>query len=303
MNNIILLVACFTLGIVLRASGRLPDNTPSALNGFVVNVSLPALTLVTVHALEPDPKLVLSALMAWVLFGFGVAVFWIVGRLLKLSRATTGALILTGSLANTSFIGLPMIETWYGSELLGVGIIIDQLGSYFVLSTVGVIVAGVYSSGAHLDLRAVTKKILTFAPFISMLVALALMSFTYPEWLNTLLQRLGSTLVPLALVSVGYQLRLSQIRGRLPLLGLGLAFKLVIGPLLIFLLFVILLGQRGPVIQVTVFEAAMGPMIGAAIVAMDHDLDPSLVTLMVGIGIPASFLTLAAWWWLLQGYG
>ena len=114
MSNIILLVACFALGIVLRLSGRLPDNTPSALNGFVVNVSLPALTLLTVHSLDPDPKLVLSALMAWVLFSIGVAFFWLVGRLLKLSRATTGALILTGSLANTSFIGLPMIETWYG---------------------------------------------------------------------------------------------------------------------------------------------------------------------------------------------
>jgi len=303
MNNITLLVACFALGIVLRVSGRLPDNAPSALNGFVVNVSLPALTLITVHALEPDPQLMLSALMAWVLFGVGVAFFWLVSRLLKLSRSTTGALILTGSLANTSFIGLPMIETWYGSEFLGVGILIDQLGSYFVLSTLGVIVAGVYSSGARFDPRAVAKKILTFTPFVSMLVALALMPLTYPEWLYTLLQRLGSTLVPLALVSVGYQLRLSQIRGRLPLLGVGLAFKLLIGPLLIFLMFIVLLGQRGPVIQVTVFEAAMGPMIGAAIVAMDHDLDPALVTLMVGIGIPASFVTLAGWWWLLQGYG
>jgi predicted permease len=39
----------------------------------------------------------------------------------------------------------------------------------------------------------------------------------------------------------------------------------------------------------------MPPQIGAAIVAMDHDLDPQLVTLMVGIGIPLSFLTLFAW--------
>ena len=33
---------------------------------------------------------------------------------------------------------------------------------------------------------------------------------------------------------------------------------------------------------------------------MDHDLDPSLVTLMVGLGIPISFVTLSLWWWLLQ---
>jgi hypothetical protein len=43
---------------------------------------------------------------------------------------------------------------------------------------------------------------------------------------------------------------------------------------------------------ITIFEAAMAPQIGAAIVAVDHDLDPALVTLMVGIGMPLSFLTL-----------
>jgi len=32
------------------------------------------------------------------------------------------------------------------------------------------------------------------------------------------------------------------------------------------------------------FEAAMGPMIGASIVAIDHELDPPLLTLMVGVG-------------------
>ena len=52
-------------------------------------------------------------------------------------------------------------------------------------------------------------------------------------------------------------------------------------------------------LRVTVFEAAMAPMIGASIVAMDHELDPPLLTLMVGVGIPLSFLTLPAWWYLL----
>ena len=52
--------------------------------------------------------------------------------------------------------------------------------------------------------------------------------------------------------------------------------------------------------KVTIFEAAMAPQIGASIVAMEHKLDPPLVTLMVGIGIPLSFLTLPLWWYALQ---
>jgi hypothetical protein len=43
-----------------------------------------------------------------------------------------------------------------------------------------------------------------------------------------------------------------------------------------------------------------GPMICASIVAMDHELDPPRVTLMVGVGIPLSFLTLPVWWHVLQ---
>jgi len=303
MGNFVLLVACFLLGIALRASHRLPDNAPAALNGFIVNISLPALTLTYVHGLRPDARLLLVALMAWLLFGLGAGFFWLVARAMKLPRSTTGALILTGSFANTSFIGLPMIEIWYGPQWLGVGIVADQLGSYFVLSTLGVVVAGAYAGGAaRLQARAVVRKILTFMPFVSMLVALALIPLPYPPWLDELLKRLGATLVPLALVSVGFQLRLSQMRGRVPQLALGLAFKLVIGPALVLLMYAGVIGARGTVIQVTVFEAAMGPMIGAAIVAMDHDLDPALVTLMVGIGIPLSFVTLPAWWWMLQGF-
>ena len=301
MNNIVLLLLCFGLGIALRMSGRLPAGAPAALNGFVVNVSLPALTVVTVQGLSLQPQLALAALMPWMLFAMGVAFFWGVGRVLHLPRATTGALMLTGGLANTSFVGLPMIETWYGREYLGVGIVIDQLGSYLVLSTIGILVAGICRDAAvRLDWRAVARKIAGFAPFVALIVAFALRPFDLPEGALAILRRLADTLVPLALVSVGFQLRLSQISGRIPALALGLGFKLVLGPALVLLVLVGLLGQTGTVIRVTVFEAAMGSMIGAAIVAMDHDLDPALVTLMVGLGIPLSFLTLPCWWWLLE---
>ena len=303
MNNIALLIACFALGVLLRTSGRLPAAAPGALNGFIVNVSLPALTLLTVHGLTLHPQLALAALMPWLLFAAGAGFFWAVGRMLKLPRATIGALVLTGGLANTSFVGLPMIETWYGREYMGVGIVIDQLGSYLVLSTLGILVAGLCRggpAGERPSLLGVARKIASFTPFVALVAALLLRPLAYPEWLSFTLGRLADTLVPLALVSVGFQLRLSQIKGRVPLLLLGLGFKLVIGPLLMLLILVGLLDQTGPVIRVTVFEAAMGPMIGAAIVAMDHDLDPSLVTLMVGLGIPLSFATLPAWWWLLE---
>jgi predicted permease len=299
MNNYILLAACMLLGVLLHRSGRLPANAAASLNGFVVHISLPALTLAYVHGLKLNADLILPALMAWVMFSLGCGFFWLVGRALRFSRATTGGLMLTGGLANTSFIGLPMIETFYGRQFLGLGILIDQLGSYFVLSTLGILVASLYASGRSVSARAVVRRIALFAPFQAFVLALLLMPLDYPTWLDELLKRLGATLVPIALVSVGYQLQLSHVQGRALALTVGLLFKLVIAPTLILLLFVRWLSGDGQVLNVTVFEAAMAPMIGASIVAIDHELDPPLVTLMVGLGIPLSFLTLPVWWRLL----
>lgn len=299
MNNYLLLGACFLLGIILRRSGRLPNNAAASLNGFVVHISLPALTLTYVHSLQLRTNLILPALMPWLMFGLGCGFFWLVGKALGFSRATTGALSLTGGLANTSFIGLPMIDTFYGPQFLGLGILIDQLGSYFVLSTLGILVASLYSSGHSINAKAVLRRIALFVPFQAFVLALLLIPFEYPTWLDELLRRLGATLIPLALVSVGYQLQFSHVRGKAYALTAGLVFKLVAGPALILLLFVAPLKNDWQVLSVTVFEAAMGPMIGASIVAMDHDLDPPLVTLMVGVGIPVSFLTLP-WWHLLS---
>ena len=62
MSHFILLGVCFLLGILLRRFGRLPDNAPTVFNGFVVHLSLPALTLVYVHELSLDPSCIPSFL-------------------------------------------------------------------------------------------------------------------------------------------------------------------------------------------------------------------------------------------------
>ncbi len=300
MSNLILLVVSFVIGILLRQSGRIPQHAPATLNSFIIHVSLPALTLLYLHDLKVTGDVVLVAAMAWVCFGLSAGFFWLLGRWLALPRATVGALILTGGLGNTSFFGLPMIEAYYGHEGLVNGIIADQLGSFLVLSTLGITVAGVYSSGRP-SMAQIARRIVTFPPFIALALALLLIPLEYAPWFTTLLKRLGDTLAPLALVSVGLQLRLGHLAGNLRNLAIGLGFKLLLVPLVVYLLYVQMLGAQGQAIQVTVFEAAMPPMITAAIIATEHDLDPELSTLMVAVGLLLSFVTLTAWWWLLRG--
>lgn len=300
MSNIILLFLCMAIGMMLRKAGRLPDDSHVVLNTFIIYISLPALTLVQIHGMRLQPTHFYAVAMPWLLFLIGAGFFWSIARAMKLTPQTTGGLMLTGGLANTSFVGLPMIAAFYGASGMGIGILIDQLGTYLVLSTLGVTIAALYSTGKT-SRGEIARRILTFPPFIALLVALLALPLEYPQWLTDVLNRLGVTLVPLALVSVGFQLRLDQLDGMKVPLAIGLAFKLLIGPLVLTLLYVELLRTSGNVIQITLFESAMGPQIGASIVAIQHGLNPPLITLLVGIGITLSFFTLPLWWYVLQG--
>jgi len=299
MVNLLLLILCFIIGMLLRRSGRMPEQAPATLNSFIIHVSLPALTLLYLHDLKLSGDIALVAAMAWIYFALAAGFFWLVGRWLSLPRATVGALILTGGLGNTSFFGLPMIEAYYGHDGIVSGIIVDQLGSFLVLSTLGITVAGLYSSGRP-TAGEILRRIALFPPFIALAVALLLIPVEYAPWFTALLKRLGDTLAPLALVSVGFQLRLGHLSEHKRTLTIGLGFKLLLAPLLIYLLYVQLFGAHGLPMRVTLFEAAMPPMITAAIIASDHDLDPDLATLMVAVGLLLSFVSLSGWWWVLQ---
>jgi predicted permease len=295
MDNIILLFVCLAIGMVLRRSNRLPDQAHTSINGFIINVSLPALTILQVHAVRMDPLLFYAAVMPWLLFAASALLFGSLGQAFKLPRATTGALAVVGGLGNTSFVGLPMIESFYGANGMSTGIIIDQLGTYLVLSTLGIFLICHYS-GHTVSNRDIAKRVATFPPLIALLIALTLIPVSYPPWVVTVLSRLGGTLAPLALVSVGLQLRLGDLAGNRRFLAMGLGYKLVVAPLLIMIIYAGAIGLRGTATEVTMFEAAMAPQIGGAIVATQYGLDAQLISLMVGIGTVISFLTLPLWW-------
>ena len=70
----------------------------------------------------------------------------------------------------------------------------------------------------------------------------------------------------------------------------------MLAPLLIMLVYAGVIGLHGTTTQITMFEAAMAPQIGASIVAIQYGLNAPLISLMVGVGTVLSFLTLPIWW-------
>lgn len=289
------------LGIILKKSKIVPENFHTSLNAFVINISLSAFSLYYISKIELNSSVIYPVLVAWIGIFLAIAFFVILGKFFGWKYSVIGALIMCAGFGNTSFVGIPVIQAMYGEEGLKTVMLVDQPG-FVALSTVGILVANFYS-GSKDSLAKHITKILKFPPFIAFVVAiiLNLLSVEIPKDFDDVLMKLGATTVPLALVSVGSQMQWKKIEKEEGFhLFLGLLFKLVIYPLIILIIYKFLLHQNNDVIDICILEAAMAPMITAAIIAAAHDLEPKLCNLMVAVGIPLSFVTLAIWHYVLQ---
>lgn len=301
MDSLILLLFCLALGLIFRQSKIFPDKAYLSLNSFVIYAALPALILEKIPVISFTGGILMPVLMPWLLFGVAILFFAWLGPYLGWSRKTIGCLTLTCGLGNTSFIGIPVMQMLWDEPGVQIALLADQPGSFAALATVGIGVASYYAAGKT-SAKELLLRVLRFPPFITFLFALLLklVGWTMPDIFSYTLHRLGQTLVPLALVSVGMQLNPSWPGEEWKKMAWGLGYKLLLAPALIFGLYVGLLGKHNLMSYGSVMEAGMGPMITAAIIATNFGLNPRLVGRMVGFGIPLSFLTLVLWYYLLQ---
>jgi predicted permease len=304
MANIYLIAICMVVGIFLRRISDFPENAPRTLNAYLIYVVLPAISLLYISKIQISFAILLPILLAWIIFPLTWVVFGYLGKRFNWKRTTTGCLIICGGLSNTGFVGYPIIEAIYGAEGLKIAVLIDQPGSFIVVSSLAIIVASIYGS-EKMRKRDISKKVLLFPPFLFFLVAvtLNLLGIRIDGSLETILQSFASTLTPIALISVGMQLKvnLSDIKDHY--LWYGLAHKLILAPTVIFLLYGFFLsteGDQGLIYKVSVMEAGMAPMVTSSIIATNYNLRPKMASLLVGLGIPLSFFTLAVWYYLLE---
>ena len=284
---------------------KLPKNTPHVLNAFVVWVSLPALILIQIPQLlgqiSLSSDLLIPMSMPWIQFMLAFVIFDGIGKKCKWGRAEIGALVLTAGLGNTAFLGYPILESLFGEKGLRIAVVVDQLGTFLVLSTLAVISASHFSPtiGRKVRFNEVLMRVFTFPPFLS-IIAAGIWHFSgrygYSQCLP-LLEKLSATVIPLALVAVGFQLKVSMVmlKRQWKPLSLGLFFKLIVAPLVFIIIYVSIFSSHTFVVRVTVLQAAMAPMILGAVLAEEFGLNAEISSLMVGVGIPVSMATVYLW--------
>jgi predicted permease len=293
MSALVLLFACFTLGVLVARFARPPAGLAPAINWWVIYVALPALVLELIPGLRFEPQLWFLVAAMWIVFLGAWALAALLGAAFGWSRARIGAVALVAGLCNTAFTGYPLIEALHGKEGLALAVVTDQLGCSIVLATGGVFVAALYSGGKP-EAGHVVRRVLLFPAFLALIAGLLAGALGgWPQTLENAFARVGATLTPLALFSIGLQFRLQLGRSELGAVSLSLAWKLALAPLVVYLVGRTA-GIEGLTLTVGVLQAAMAPMISSAILAEQQRLDAGVANMALGAGILLSLLTVPA---------
>jgi len=288
-------------GLLFRKSKTLPKDAHKGINAWIIYIALPAVSFKYLPHITWTNELIFPAVAPLIVWMAGWLFISLYGKLCKLGRATSGGLKLTSSLSNTSFVGFPLIVAYFSEEELAIAIICDQV-TFTLLSTIGIIVAIRSSQQQQLNIKLVLKKVLTFPPFLGCILAIILPRYLNLTFLGPLFNTLAGTVGPLALFSIGLQLKFGGWFGELKHITVALSYKLILAPLLI-LSIALVCGMQGMIAKITVFEMAMPTLLTAGLVADQYNLNPRLSNLVVGVGILLSFLTTGLWWLIITTPG
>lgn len=259
------------------------------------------MVLLQVPKLTPNSEILLPIFIAWLVMGLSAVVILILAKIFHYSKSITGALLLVAVLGNTSFLGIPIVQSYYSQEALGYVMVYDQFGTFLALATYGSIVVALFSKNATLQPKQIITKIIFFPPFVALIIALLLMGTQFPTAIESVLQNLALTIIPLALVAVGLQLKFKLPKPYIKPFSIALCIKLVFAPLIAFSVMK-LLGLNSLVAQISILESAMGPMITAAAVASAANLSPRLSSAVVGYGTIFTIITTALWYVVISNF-
>ena len=285
-NNLlpILLVggAGFVLGKLLTVDSR-------SIGRVVFYVFSPLLVfdLMIKSKLNLQQAFTTVAFTASVIAVMGLIAF-LLGKLFRLERPYLLAVILTVAFGNTGNYGLPLVKFAFGDDALAVASLF-YVTTTILFNTVGVVIASI----GHMDLKSAVLGLFKLPSIYGVTLALLIkgIGVQLPLPISRTIEIAANGAIPVMLILLGLELTRIQWSHSFRALGLGVATKLLLGPL-VGLLLARLFGMQGTVHQGNVLEAAMPAAVATTVVATEYKLEPALVTAIVFLGTALSPLTL-----------
>lgn len=295
------------LGFLALRLGWFDESATRGLVLFVFNFAIPLLLFRSLAGTELPADMMWGFLVAFyggafATYALGVAFGrWIFHRRLD-AQAIFG---MSAGFSNTVLLGLPIVLTAYGPEAsLPTFLIIAFHGPTLMPVTTALIQMGKGTGVAPGEqAKEVFLELVRNPIIMGILAGLAanVVGLSLPDPVDRVVELLGRAAVPCALFSLGASLATYPLAGDVaPALTL-LPLKLILHPLLVWILAVPVLGLTGLWVPVAVTMAAMPSGVNAYLFAARYDAAPGVAARTILLGTLASVGTISFVLYLFQG--
>ncbi|MFP4322909.1 MAG: AEC family transporter [Anaerolineales bacterium] len=277
------------VGVVALAGRRLEIDT-RALSTAIVYLMGPALILdgIANAALDAEALAQVGAMAVGVALIMG-GIGWGVARVMGLSAPQESALIISLMLVNAANYGIPVNRFAFGDAAEDFAVVYYALSATVVVA-VAIFVGAQGKDGARAALRQVLTVPLSYAGFIGL--GLSLTDTALPLPIERAVGVLADGAVPAMLVVLGLSLSRLRLDSDPRLVGVGVALRLIVGPV-VALGLATLLGVDGLLRQVTVVQSSMPTAVLASVIVAEFGGDAPLTSAIILASTLVSILTLS----------
>ena len=279
------------VGYGAKRVGALKSSDVSVVNSLVVNLTGPAFIFAAIQNRPLTIQMVRGPFIVFIMTMLIIPVAYLVAKMMKLDKRTTGGFILAAAFGNTGFLGYPVtIAAFPGhGQALATAVMIDQFSMALPLYSLGVVIAASCSS-TRINWRHLFE-FLKFPLFLSAIVAIALHNMHIPDVVIKSIQLLGMATVPLAMISLGLSIKRSSLKSAtLPSVA-ALILKMALLPILTYIGFRVV-GAGGVIRNVSVLEASMPSAIMAGVIAGRYKANESFVAAATFLMTLTSLITI-----------
>ena len=277
----VVIAAASAAGVVAeRRLGARAERAAQAVMRTMLWVLLPVVAFFNIADLDIDLEVGAGIAYGWVSIAVCLGAAYLLGRrVLRLSRPSTGALMLVAAFANTGYLGLPFNAALFGLDELPDAVAYDTLVSAAAFVTVGFSVGAAFGTVADHPRGRAAAFVTRNPPLWATAAGFLAPSVLAPEWAVDGSRLLVFLILPLGFFAVGVTLagaadrgeRVLPPRATAPVAG-AVGLKLLLAPAIPLLLAGLLVSVPGPYLT----QPAMASAINTIVVANEYGLDRAL---------------------------
>jgi malate permease and related proteins len=271
---------------------------------FVLYVVLPPVTFFNLARVHFDANVGAGIGLAYVALAGAAVLAWVVAtRVLELSRPAAGSVICCALVANTGYLGYPLVAALLGFHRLSEAVVYDVLVSGPAL------LLGAFSVGAAFGSRAgetLGERVRAFftrnPPLYAAALALVAPDALAPDALVEASRVAVVAILPLGFFAVGTALTEEAADGEAPLppafdspVAVAVATRLVAAPALLYLLALPLIDLPGPYLLLAAMPCGINTMVVTHAYGLDLRISAGAVAwstaIVVTAIVPISVLT------------